>query len=456
MTMTNEQALEWAHKAFSDGRNEQIDRYAAYIDGKHPIAFATDKFRKTFGNTFDSFAYNRMGSVIDAHSDRLQITGLSANETSLAQMAQEQWDANRMDVRENESTNDALSYGDGFIIVEADATRPNTVHYWVNDPRTIRVHYSDTVPGELDLAAKRWVGEDELPRLNIYFPDRVEKYVGRNKNSMVQNADAWEYLEDESFTFAVSDTVPVFHLGNQARTNQYGKSEIQLLIPLQDAVNFVLMSSMVATEFSAFAQKVIMGVQPETDEEKQQFAQFEAGMDRILMLFDENSKIGEFSASDLSKYIELAEFWDTTVSRVSRVPIHYLKSTGTGNASGETFRMMEAPFTAKITDRQRSFGYVYSEVATYGQRLLGRNIEPGAIRVNWQDAAPHSEFEMWELAEIKQRAGMPFRAVLREAGYEPEQLEAILEEWEMERLQAQRWLDRGGLALDFGAEEETA
>lgn len=450
----------WANKAFNDGRNEIIDKYQEYLEGKHPVAFATDKFRKTFGRTFDSFAYNRLESVVSAYTDGLQVSGLSSDDPGLAADAQMQWDDNRMDVRENESTTDALGYGDGFLVVEADPNVNGRVHYWVNDPRNIRVHYSDEVPGELDLAAKRWVAEDGYARLNLYYVDKVDKYISRNKAqggiiTSTANADIWNYLEDESFALTVTDTVPVFHLGNNARTNGYGTSEIKLLIPLQDAMNFVLMTSMVATEFAAFSQKVMMGVQPENAEEEAQMARFESGVDRIMMLFDENAKIGEFSAADLSKYIELAEFWDRTISAVSRVPMRWLKAGGAAE-SGEAKRMDEAPFTAKKEDRQRSFGYTYSEAVRYGLRLTGKDVPPGAIRVNWVSAAPHSEADTWALVETKVRSGLPFMAALREAGYDTDQIGTIMKEYEMERVQAQRYLDRGAVDVSFGAEGESA
>lgn len=213
------------------------------------------------------------------------------------------------------------------------------------------------------------------------------------------------------------------------------------------------MSATVATEFGAFPQRVLMGVEPENDDEKNQIAKFEAGIDRLLTLFHEGSKIGEFSAVDIANYIEFAEFWDTTVSRVSRVPIHYLKATG-ATASGETFRMMEQPFTSKIEDRQRSFGYVYADAVRYGLRLQGLDVKPGEIEVKWAPAAPHSEEDTWTLIEKKVRAGMPFVAALREGGYDPKDIATIMKEHEIERLQAQRFYDRGQLEPGFGVTGE--
>lgn len=443
--------VKWAVKAFDDGRNDIYTTYDEYLSGKQPAAFATEAFRTTFGRLFESFAYNRLASVVDAHNDRLQITGFGSDDKGLAQAAQEQWDANQMDIREDEATGDALGFGDAYLVVEKDP-RTGDIHYWVNDPRLIRVHYADDRPGHLDLAAKRWIDEDGYGRLTIYTESKVERYITRNKQEggfLHASTGQWERHDTDdspwSYTLDVDDTVPVFHLANASRSGDYGVSEIKLLVPLQDAINYVLMSSMVATEFSAFSQKVIMGVQPEDDDEKAMFNEFQVGVRRILTLFDENAKIGEFSPTNLTAYIDLAEFWDTTVSRVSRVPVHYLKGTTASNESGEARRLNEAPFTSKIRNYQRRLGYSYGDALRYGLRLSGMDVPPGAIRVNWQDAAPHSEMDTWEIIRLKQSAGMPFRSALREAGYDPEQIAAILAEQETERLAVQRFLDAGGL-----------
>lgn len=445
----------WASDQFNkDGRNKVIDTYEEYLDGKQPVAFATPKFRTAFAGLYESFSYNRMESVVEAHVDRLQVTNIGGRDDALVELAQNFWDANNMDQRENESTTDALAYGDGFVSVEMHPTENRPV-YWVNDPRLIRVHFDDQVPGRIEMAVKRWIEPDGYGYLNVYYEDRIEKFVTRNKVQLGSdiNANAWTVKEgDDVIKLPVTDTVPVFHLPNKARTNTYGRSELKQLIPLQDALNYVLMTGMVAAEFAAFTQKVIMGMNEPDDDMKENLKQFSLGVDKVLSLYGDGVSIGEFSPTNIQAYIDLAEWWDTTISRVSRVPVHYLRSANAPE-SGEAKRLQEQPFTSKITDQQRGFGWGYGEINRYGLRLMGhQNVKPGDIWVNWESAAPHSEEDRWRLIDMRLAAGVPFRMAMQLGGIDEADIEKMMEEREIERQQAQRYFNAGMVDVGFTGE----
>ena len=422
--------LSWAVTSFRDGRNLQYSTYAAYLDGRQPLEFASVKFRSAFGQLFEAFAYNRCASVVDAHADRLRVTGFGADDPAIAQAAQDLWDANRMDVREGQVEADQLALGDSYVIAEMHPERGD-VQLWAQDPRLVRVHYGDDAPGTLDLGTKVWVDDERYCHLNLYFRDRIEKYISSNRAPAGVPASAASFRlveidgEDNPVPLAVKDTVPIFHFANNGRTNTYGVSELRPIMPLQDAINKTLMDMLVAMEFAAFPQRVLIGVEAEDPASQFKLAQFQAGVERILTLFAPDAKLGEFSAVNIAQYLSVAEFWDTAISRVSKVPVHYLGMNGTF-ASGRALRIAETPFTAKIEDKQRSAGQAWSDVQTYGLRLQGKDVAPGAIRVNWASAAPLSEEDRLDIAVEKQGIGFPFEAILRESGYEPKQIADIM------------------------------
>src|SRR4051812_18091444 len=47
----------------------------AYYGGRHPLQFATSKFRETFGSLFAEFADNWCPVVVDSSAERLQVQG---------------------------------------------------------------------------------------------------------------------------------------------------------------------------------------------------------------------------------------------------------------------------------------------------------------------------------------------------------------------------------------------
>lgn len=454
--------LKWAIKAFNDGRNVTYGTYQDYIDGDQPLALATDRYRSAFGLLFDTFSYNRCEAVVDAHADRLQVAGFGADDEKTSQRAQDLWDANHMDVREGHIESDAFGLGDSYVIVEKHPISGN-VHMWVQNPNTVRVHYADDVPGKIDLAVKTWQTEEQYQRINLYFEGRIEKYISSQRAvTAMPQPGSFKQLDtsDEpwTFTLGVPDVVPVFPFHNNGRTGGYGRSELRNVLQLQNALNKAMIDLFVASEFAAFPQRVIIGVEP-SDEQKTQAERFVAGLDRIVTLFAPDAKIGEFSAANIAQYISIIEYVDQAIARTARIPAHYLNGIS-GNISGRALRAAEVYWVKKLQDRQKAFSVPIAEAVSYGLALDGLAVEPGKLRVNWDSVTAMTEDDELDLSLMKSTLGFPLETLLRELGYEPDQIAEILKEKAAAVDEAMREFNRGGIGLappiDEDDEEEQA
>ena len=58
-------------------RASVYEKARRYYDGRHDLAFATEKFQNTFGELFREFALNLCPAVCDALKDKMRITGFS-------------------------------------------------------------------------------------------------------------------------------------------------------------------------------------------------------------------------------------------------------------------------------------------------------------------------------------------------------------------------------------------
>lgn len=445
--------LQWAVTAYkTHGGN--YGQYRDYIEGREDVRAVMNELRSAYGREARKYVYNRCAAVVDAHADRMQIEGFGADNEAISQAAQDLWDANQMDIREGMVEQDAFGLGDGYAIVEVDPDNGDVL-VWPQYAENIRVKYSDTRPGRITQAARRWHDPDiKRLRLNLYYPDRIEKYVSAREFTELSGVDwntkDWVRHEAEGEPWPVylnvKDTVPVFHFANNARVNAYGTSELRDVIPIQDNINESLNLLNVGMRFYAWPQMWVIGVGIDEDSGTA-LQRVQAGIDRMLVLTgdgENRASVGQFAPASMSPYLEVIDADDHRISRVSKVPARYLNQESQA-ISGTSKRMDESPFVSKIEDRQRAFGYVWSEVIRYGLRLMGMAVEPGAIRVNWKSAAPLAEDEVWTVAQQKIDAGMPFEAALREAGYEPDQIATIL---------AERAADREAtLVADFGGGE---
>ena len=443
-----EDPIKWAIDAFRDGRNDKYDRFQEYINGDHPLAFATPKYESAFGRLFREFSYNRCEMAVDAHTDRMRVSGFDSNDPALSQAAIDLWDANRMHQRDNGLFNDAFGLGDGYLIVEKSPVT-DEVNMWVNSPQSMRVHWSETEPDVIDMAAKVWYDSEKYCYLTIYLPGEVQKYVSRTKSpsGMPRSTGAFVMREVEGepwpLKLDVPDQVPVFHIGNNGRANSYGVSELRSVLPLQDALNKTVTDMMVAMELAAFPQRVLMGVDvPRTDEEKALVAAFESGLTRMFTLSDPQAKIGEFSATNIMQYIAVAEYFDKSVSRVTKIPVHWLGMT-TEIESGRARQVAEAAFVAKIEDRQRAFGHMLGEAISYGLRLDGMAVNPGDIAVEWNSAESSTDQDELDKMLSWQSLGLALPTILSREGWSPEDIERAMQEKREVADEAMRQFSRG-------------
>src|SRR5690606_31719105 len=193
-------------------------------------------------------------------------------------------------------------------------------------------------------------------------------------------------------------------------------------------------------------QRYIIGAEPENEKQRKQFEAFQVGLDRILTIFAPDAKAGEFGVANLAQFLAVAEFWDAAISRVTKVPVHYLGMSGEFS-SGVARRLAEAPFTAKIEDRQASNGQVWHDVARYTVRAFGHDVEPGVLQVNWRPAAPIAEEERLERAAQMDLLGIPMEIWGLDAlGWDQDKLKAAMQAKTRAVAEAQRAFDSGAFA----------
>src|SRR5699024_6415865 len=139
-----------------------------------PLAFATDKFKSAFGQTFEEFAYNRCDSVIGAMADRLQVTGFGANDNDTAgKNARATWDDNDMGIRERQLEQEALGNGDASVVVEQHPATGDVI-IWPPTASQMRVQYRPDLPGVIQFAVKQWRDTEGYIRLTVYKPGIIE------------------------------------------------------------------------------------------------------------------------------------------------------------------------------------------------------------------------------------------------------------------------------------------
>ena len=413
-----------------DARRVGYTTYRNYYSGAHPPLVAPDKTRSAFGAFYDPGPDNLCAAVVDALVERLELTGFSVEGRATegkpevdrprdaGDDAWDLWNANRMDLRAGEVHLGAVRDGDAYVIVWDDPRRPGTPVIHPNPADLVTVVYDDEMPGRIVVAVKRWTRKDGKTRVNVYYPDRIEKYVSRTTTAPAR-LSLYERAEDDVLN--PYGVVPVFHFANNAPIGMFGVSELVNAIPSQRRLNKTLADLDIAREIVALVQRWVSGVEIPIDPLTGKPADLKLAWERLLIMADPQARAGTMQGADLSSFFRAIDDARLSIARNTGTPLHYMLLQN-DPPSGKALQTLEARFVKKCRARQTAFGNTWEDAMALALLIAGRGDDTIRLSAQWANPAPTDAKAEAETAEIKARIGVPREQLLKELGYTDKQI----------------------------------
>lgn len=401
-------------------RQVTLQRLQDYHDGKHRLAFTSQKFREAFGGMFSAFADNWCQLVVDAVEERLNVEGFRYGTDPNADTdAWAIWQKNCLDAESQLAHSEALIKGDAYAIVWGDSNGEPKIT--IESPRDVIVGYAPGNRKHRLAALKRW-RTDKGYHATLFLPDAVYKF---KKNEQADGKWVADIDANESWPLANPlGVVPVVQLTNRASlTSNYGVSEFLTVIPQQDAVNKLLADMLVASEYIAFPQRYVTGMEIPVDEATgRPIKPFDIGLDKLLMAEDPNARFGSLTAGDLSNYVNGIETLVQHIASQTRTPPHYFYLGG-NFPSGDAIKSAETGLVAKARRKMRFFGEGWEEVMRLAFKVLDdpRSEITGAETI-WADPEYRSEAELADALIKRSAIGVPRQQLWEDAGYTQTQI----------------------------------
>ena len=373
--------------------------YQNYYFGEHPLRYSAERLREVFEQS-TKFIQNWCAIVIDASLDRLVFKGWDPPDKESDDIIDKFYKRNNLAVASTRVHRDALITGKSYIVLDIIDDEIVAFH---NDPRLIDIVRSADDPREKLFGAKWW--EDnrnadgrKRSRLNLYYPDRIEKYEA---NGTVSSEKSFHLTEEVENPFGF---VPIVEF-------DIGQSELTNIITVQDALNKLFSDMMVVGEFNAFAQRyaVTNADMGKLKSSPMSFFRFPKGGSD-----EEPTKVGEFSASDLTMFLNAMDKLANFIAVVSRTPKHYFMPTG-ANISGEALIAMESPLVKKVKSFMDIFSMGWRELAEIVLTYLGKNADN--IALVWDNVETSQPLTKAQEMQIYLQMGIPLETVLRRAGW---------------------------------------
>lgn len=411
-------------------------------------------------------------TVVDALAERLKVVGweVTDNEPASEWLRDRWWKLDEMDETQGVVHTETSKLGDGFLIIDWDDEKGIPTACW-NHPRLCKAVYGDDGEGMLYLV-KKWPTSTPGPvnpdgdlviRMNRYFPDRIEKWFTPEGDGSEDNAVWARWLDDDDYedreqfdeetgdplTMEDPDTgdlVPILalepvwpmpwtmdgtpegepigiagvHFRNKPKGRRNGKSELRVVIPLQDGFNKTSLDAFEINDTQAWKQRWAAGVSETTS--------LKVAAGEMIRTANQDAKFGEFQADDPTQMQAVLKSQLSRIAAITKTPLHEMLIEG-DQPSGEARKNSEAGLVHKAEDRQTTHGGPWRRSASVVLRVAhaygaegAPTVEPLAIIDPIWDS-PESRDDLVEATTLEShvRLGLSKWTALQKLGYDPDE-----------------------------------
>lgn len=393
---------------------EHKHRRALY-DGRHDLPFAPKGVNAEYRALQEMARVPLIRLAIRTPAQRLRVDGIRTGaEESTDRDAWDVWQANRLDARQRGVYIDALVHGTGIVSVWPDPVTPAIPHVQHEDPRSVYVEMDPSDPHHPLWAVKTWqeqrvttLGLSEVVGVAMVYTDetvaryehRPTPYVG-----VTGPLDGYERVDEFPNPLGRIPFVPFVPDG--------GMSAVDALEPMQQAIDTMRFNLLLAAQFAAYRQRVVVGYDPvvrdedgnpmvQTDAEGEPILDADglatpitaspgrAGVDRLLVFPGADTKVFDVAESNLGNYVTALDMLFATFASTAQVPPQYLVGDFK-NVNGDLMAATEATLLSYIADLQTEFGESWEEVFRLVNIARGTEEFPPTAEVVWADGSPKS------------------------------------------------------------------
>lgn len=452
-------------------RSADYIRAREYYDGVHRTQL-TNRTREFLNLKADAdFNVNYCPMVVNAKADRLSVSGFDIDDAQ-KDILWKWWRKNRMDRTQGIVHRASIRDGDAFVLVEWDnvAQMPRFYFEPAYAGDGVMVYYSEERRDDIQFASKHWrinYGENagKMRRLNLYFPDRIEKYISHDDVAL---GNWMPYMDDETammpgrlgncgciwFTDTGTESgkalgIPIIHFKHNDNGDCYGISHLANVMPVQDVLNKSMIDLIGAMDVAGFGLLVGTGAD---------WTGTKVGPGAIVSVTKSSSEAnltrlpGDDPAGLLAVYNALV----MEIARVSGTPLSYFQSSGQVAAEG-TMKQQEVALVSQVKKSQIDYGNAWEDVLTMARRLYnvygeGGMDEDEMIDTVWDEAESRNEMEQVQTLSIKvQQLGVSEEQAQTEMGYDATQIAAFKRE--KMRRQAMAIRNMAGMAAPAGQQQ---
>lgn len=436
------------------GRRSAVHTREDYYEGKQPLNFATEEWRKANAARYSGFSDNWTRPVVDAESERIRHTGLKINDNAEAgRLLWQQWLLNEMEMQSSQGFVTSLVTSRSFVIVWGDSRTDEPRISWEH-PSSVEIEYDWENPNVRKAALKTWVDESH-EYATLYTAEWVFKYwraralTVSERESQAEQArrrgevtGGWEPRELPGEVWPLRNpmgVVPVVEVPNRPLLGGDPISEIAGVMPMQDAINLLWAYLFLSADYASMPARVVLHQGPPKlpvmDATGKKIGEKPVEMKdlaekRLLWLQGENTTIDSWEAAKLDVFTDTIEVAVGHIAAQTRTPPTYLVTkTGMSNVNGEGLKASEIGLVKKTLEFQTFATPAIREVYRLVALAMGDTALAQSVRlatVSWANPEIRSEAQLADALLKKKQMGYPLEYLMELDGVEPLEITRIM------------------------------
>lgn len=389
MALTQEQAEATVRTLLELRKPEQarLGRIAAYVRGDHSSVYVPRSARDEYRWLMDRAKVNMLRLVVTVVAQNLYVDGYRATGVDENADPWKIWQANRMDARQHGVHRAALRYGIGYTTVLPGEPVPVITPM---SPRRMTAFYSDPANDEWPLFAVEVTSEKAKGDDGRLVTRRLVRLYDETSTYRFSGDAEGRRIELRSVDAHDLGVCPVVRYLNETDLDEEEAvaGEVEPLIELQDQINSTTFGLLMAQQYAAFRQRWVTGMAPELDSEGRPIEPFRAGVDRLFMAVDADTKFGEFGETSLDGYLKSREESIREMATISQTPPYYLLGQ-MANLSAESLVAARDGLDRKCEERKSSFGESHEQTLRLSALAAGNKDawQDESAQVVWRDTS---------------------------------------------------------------------
>lgn len=339
--------------------------------------------------------------------------------------------ANRIPSRQRILYVHALVYGYGVASVWPNKDEAENPYIYIEDPQNIYLHLDPRNPFNIDWATKVWSETPEKMVAVLYTPAMVYRFEAEHVEGVAPAAESFDLVDTYRNPMG---KVPFVVFAPERRSDGGTDSMIDALIPQQRAIDTMRFNVLLAAQFAAFRQRIVVGYDPvqrdaegnpvfKTDRDGQPITDANgqpipivnspgrAGVDRLIVFPGDATKVFDLNESDLKNYVTVLNMLVATFASTAQVPPQYLVGDF-DNVSGDLMTATEATLRSLISELQSQFSDSWLSLFDLVRAARGEPSLPLDAMIVWDDATPLDISQVSDAASKMIPQGAPLQMFL--------------------------------------------